>query len=183
MEFTRSYSNLSAVSLIAGFAVLLVGVFLFLSRPAGFSAAPPGQRMIVERGAIGLAAILNAIGLLLLAQRLAASAGGPWALAGAYLFLVGSVVLVIAEALKLSQPGNVYPLIVAYICLALLAQAAIGLGIVLSRELPAPLGWTTIAWNIAWLLILPLATPADMYFPILHHLMPLAIGISLLTTR
>jgi hypothetical protein len=42
------------------------------------------------------------------------------------------------------------------------------------------IGWATIGWNLVWLLVLPLATPRDIYFPVLHHVMPLVMGIALL---
>lgn len=183
MDFSQSYSNLSAFSLILGFGVLMVGVFLFLSRPVDMSLAPAARRLILERGVIGLAAVLNAVELLLLSEHLASSSGGAWARTGAYVLLIGTILLLNAEALGLSQPANTCPLIVAYVYLALLGQAAVGLGITLSGELPAPLGWATFAWNLAWLAILPLATPGDVYFPVLHHLMPLAIGVSLLAIK
>lgn len=63
-----------------------------------------------------------------------------------------------------------------YVVLALLGQAAVGIAIVRSETLPGALGWATTAWNVAWLLILFSATRAEVYFPVLHHVMPLAIG-------
>ena len=47
-------------------------------------------------------------------------------------------------------------------------------------ETAAWIGWATILWNLAWLVLLPLITPRDIYFPVLHHAMPLLIGIALL---
>jgi hypothetical protein len=32
-----------------------------------------------------------------------------------------------------------------------------------------------------WLVVLPVITPRDIYFPVLHHVMPLMIGIALLS--
>ena len=89
-----------------------------------------------------------------------------------------------AEALSLSlgegfeQRG--YALIVMCVVLAFLAQAAIGGALLQSRLLAAWIGWVTILWNLGWLVLLPGITPGDMYFPILHHLMPLLIGSALL---
>jgi len=42
------------------------------------------------------------------------------------------------------------------------------------------IGWVTILWNIAWLVVLTLFARRDIYFPVLHHVMPLVIGIALL---
>jgi hypothetical protein len=35
-------------------------------------------------------------------------------------------------------------------------------------------------WNVAFLVVLPLTSPRDMYYPILHHVVPLLIGMALL---
>lgn len=63
-----------------------------------------------------------------------------------------------------------------FVVLALLGQIAVGIAIVRSDALPDLLGWVTILWNIVWLMILTLTNPAEVYFPILHHAMPLTIG-------
>ena len=86
------------------------------------------------------------------------------------------MLIVSAEALGLSRAEPAYSLVVTYVLLALLGQAAVGFAVVHSGTLPALLGWATIAWNLTWLIILPLATPSEVYFPGLHHLMPLVIG-------
>jgi hypothetical protein len=41
-------------------------------------------------------------------------------------------------------------------------------------------GWATVIWSLAWLIILPIARPKDMYYPWLHYVAPLIIGIALL---
>jgi hypothetical protein len=50
-----------------------------------------------------------------------------------------------------------------------------------SRMIPSWIGWTTLVWNIAWLVALPVVSPTGIYFPVLHHVLPLVIGIALLT--
>jgi hypothetical protein len=75
---------------------------------------------------------------------------------------------------------NLYPLIVIYVALAFLAQAAIGGALLQARLLGEWIGWATIIWNLAWLVVLALITRRDICFPILHHVMPLVIGIALL---
>ena len=51
-----------------------------------------------------------------------------------------------------------------------------------SSRAPARCGRPVVGVDIAlrWLVILPLATPKDIHFPVLHHVMPLVIGIALL---
>jgi hypothetical protein len=73
-----------------------------------------------------------------------------------------------------------YPLIVVHVVLAFLGQAAIGGALWQSKLLAPWIGWATILWNLAWLVALPIITPHDIYFPILHGLMPLLIGAPLL---
>jgi len=99
---------------------------------------------------------------------------------GASAYFFGAVLLVAAEAMRLPEGQASYPLIVVYVVLAFLGQAAIGGALLQSNLLPAWIGWTTVVWNVALLVILPIVTPGDIYFPVQHHLMPLLIGISLL---
>ena len=85
------------------------------------------------------------------------------------------------EALSLSQGyEKLYALIVIYVVLAFLAQAVLGGSLLQSGLLAAWIGWLAILWNIAWLVALPVTSPRDIYFPVLHHVMPLVIGIALL---
>jgi hypothetical protein len=37
-----------------------------------------------------------------------------------------------------------------------------------------------VAWNLGWLVALPILSPGDLYFPVLHHPVPLLVGIALL---
>lgn len=53
----------------------------------------------------------------------------------------------------------------------------------MSGLLPAWVGWTMVAWNIGWLIVLPIFTPSNMYYPFVHFLPWLLIGIALLVAR
>jgi hypothetical protein len=82
---------------------------------------------------------------------------------------------VAAEALSLRLGyGQTYPLIVIYVVMAFLAQVAIGGALLQLGVLAAWIGWATILWNLAWLVALPIITPRDIYFPVLHHFAPLS---------
>ena len=86
-----------------------------------------------------------------------------------------------AEALALTLGfEKVIGLINIYVVMAFLAEAAIGGAVIQAGLLAAWIGWATILWNIAWLVALSLISRRDMYFPALHYLMPLVIGIALL---
>ena len=67
-----------------------------------------------------------------------------------------------------------------FIFLSLLGQAAFGVSILRAGLLPGWVGWVTVAWGVAWMVILPIARPQDMYYPWLHYVVPLTIGIALL---
>ena len=48
------------------------------------------------------------------------------------------------------------------------------------KLVPRWIGWATAVWNLAWLAGLVLARPWDIYFPILHLVMPVFIGAALI---
>lgn len=174
-----SFQRMAGAFLVLGFFAHAVGVLMFVSRRGGV--APGPGFMAVERSSIMTAVVLTAIGLMLLDGHLQDTAGGILTRMGGTTYLFAGAVLLTAEAFALSQgEKNVYALIVIYVVLAFLAQVAIGGALLQSILLPAWIGWLTIAWNLGWLVILPIITPGDMYYPVLHHLMPLLIGVPLL---
>ncbi len=100
---------------------------------------------------------------------------------GASAYLIGATLITTAELLALNLGGNVRELGPMYVVIAFLAQASIGGALLRSRMVPTWIGWTTLLWNLAWLVVLPLVSPIGIYFPVLHHVFPLVIGIALLT--
>lgn len=183
MRLKTGYAELSGLSMVLGFTVFFAGGLLFISRSGTLAQDPTSPRFILERILIMTAVILTAIGLLLLEEHLRSTGGGGWTRIGSHLYLIAGVILLCAETLRLSQWEQVYPLIVTYVVLAFLAQAAIGLGITQSQTLPSNVGWFTIGWNLVWLVILLLVTPADIYYPPLHHIIPLVIGLTLVRSK
>ncbi len=168
--------------LVAGIVPLAIGVALFIGR-AGTAGGEPRSpaHFAWERGSILTAVILTALGLVALEALLRNTAGEPLGRIGTSAYFLGAVVLVTAEALSLSESGtSSYPLIVVYVMTALLGQAAVGGALVQSGLLPAWVGWSAVIWNLGWLVVLPLVTPQDMYYPVLHHVIPLAVGAALL---
>ncbi len=127
---------------------------------------PPRSRthFIVERSSIMCGAILAAIGFELLADAFQ-NAGGVLAIIGATAYLFGAVLLVAGEALSLTMGYETYPVIVIYVVMAFLAQAAIGGAVIQSGLLAASIGWIMILWNIVWLIVLSLFSRRDMYSP------------------
>jgi hypothetical protein len=174
--------------LVLGFVANLAGVLMFTIRGgAGGDASPSHTFFVWERSVILAAVILTAIGFVLLEGHFRNTDGRVLARTGATAYLFAGILLVAAEALSLGlgeefgQRG--YALFVIYVVLAFLAQAAIGGALLQAGLLARWIGWVTILWNLAWLVVLPVITPEDIYFPFLHHLMPLLIGSALLLWR
>jgi hypothetical protein len=117
----------------------------------------------------------------LLADHPDLGAGRVLARIGASAYMFGGVVGVVAETIDLTVSAvGVYPLIVVYVVLAFLAQAAIGGGLRHANLLAPWIGWTTIVWNLGFLVGLVVLTPHDVYYPVAHHVAPLLIGGALL---
>lgn len=170
--------------LVLGFVSNLAGVLMFSIRGGTGGGTSPSHTFFVwERGFFMAAVVLTTVGFVLLEGHLHNTNGGVLARTGATAYLFAGILLVAAESLILSRgfdEKRVFALIVIYVVLAFLAQAAIGGASLQSGLLATWIGWVTLLWNLAFLVVLPVTTPADIYFPILHHLMPLLIGSALL---
>jgi hypothetical protein len=168
--------------LVLGNVAVLPGLLMFWIRGGHRGGAPPSPAYFVwERSFVIAAVVLTAIGFVLFEGHLQDTAGRTLARMGATAYFFGAILVVAAEALSLTLGyEKLYTLIVIYVVVAFLAQAAIGGAVLQSGVLAAWIGWVSIVWNLAWLVVLPLITPRDMYFPVLHHLTPLLIGGALL---
>jgi hypothetical protein len=172
----------TGVLMIAAQVPMALGLSLFMGRNGAKGGAPQSPALFVwERGGWLAAVFLTAFGLILLEGTLQETKGRARLGASAYFF--GAVLVVVAEAMPLPLDRPSYPLIVIYVGLAFLGQAAIGAALLQSALLAAWVGWTTLIWNVGWLVILPIVSPHDLYYPILHHMMPLLIGIMLVARR
>jgi hypothetical protein len=182
--------NLTTQQTVCGWLLILSGI-IFL--PAGllftgrailkWPAAQSQGYLYWERGLVMAAILVATLGLVLLERILAVAGDGILAPLGMAIFLIGTVLVIAAEAFSLSQQEYIYPPIVVFVILAFLGEAAFGASILRTGILPAWVGWTTVIWNLAWLVILPIARPQDMYFPWLFYVAPELIGILLLARR
>jgi hypothetical protein len=175
--------RVTGASLALSFFVFLVGGLLFAARNgmAGHP-APNFAYLALERGFVMAAAVIAALGLALLATTVGqvhATAILPVRVAAA-VYAVGVILLLVGELRTLHSGRFPYALIVAYVVLAFLTQAAFGVILLRTGFLPAWIGWVALSWNIAWLILLLILTPGNIYFPVLHHMIPLIVGISLL---
>jgi hypothetical protein len=178
-----SLERVAGFALVLGNVAVLPGLLMFWFRGGERGGAPPSPAYFVwERSFILAAVVLTAIGFVLLEGHLQTSAGHVLARIGATAYLFAGILVVAAESLNPSLGyDKLYRLIVIYVVVAFLAQAAIGGAALQSGMLAAWIGWATILWNLVWLVVLPMITPRDIYFPVLHHVMPLVIGIALLS--
>lgn len=168
--------------LVLGTAVQFPGLLMFWIRGGQRGGLPPTPAYYAwERGFVLAAIILTALGFALFEAQLQNTGGQILARVGVTACVFAGILGVAAEALNLSRAGpGLYPLIVVYVVLTFLAQAAIGGGLLQAGAVAPWIGWATLIWNSAWLVVLPLVTPRDIYFPVLHQVAPLVIGIALL---
>jgi hypothetical protein len=173
----------AAALLLLGNLIIFPGLMMFWIRGGWRAGArPPSPAAFAwERGFIFAGIIVTVIGFMLLEGQLENTAGGILARIGAIAYLMAGIFGVAGEALGLAiKDQNLYPLIVVYVVVAFLAQAMIGGALLQAGLVAGWIGVATVVWNLAWLVVLPLLTPRDIYFPVLHHVMPLVIGIALL---
>jgi hypothetical protein len=175
----------TASLMILGFVVFGMGGILFTGR--AIWQWPAGQTpcyLLWERGCVIAAVLLNVWGLVLLEDMLSSADGPAIARLGMVTYGFGAVTVVVAETTNLStREGKrewVYSQVVLYVVLAFLAQGAFGVALLQTELVAEWVGWAAIIWNLAWMVILPIFSPHNMYYPALHHFAPLIIGIALL---
>ncbi len=136
---------------------------------------------VTERVFIIAAVIFTALGFVLLEGAFRDKNGHTLARLGAYGYFFAALLITTAELLALNLGGNVREFGPIYVVIAFIAEALIGGALLRSHMVPTSIGWITLLWNIAWLVLLPLVSPIGIYFPVLHYVLPLVIGIALLT--
>ncbi|MBX3056166.1 MAG: hypothetical protein KF770_06800 [Anaerolineae bacterium] len=178
-----SERQITAILLIACGLIFTVGGILYTGRAIWqWPASATAVYLRWERGSVILAILVTAWGLVLLEDLLRAAGDPVIARLGMVTYLIGAVVVIVAETAYLYNRQWVYSQTVLYVILALLAQAAFGLSLLQTRLVPGWAGWTALIWNLFWLIVLPIAARDDMYYPALHHVAPFVIGIALLTS-
>jgi len=179
-----SERQIAAILLILCFVVFAVGGILFMGRAMlKWPAAASPSYLIWERGFIIAAVLINLLGLGLLEGMLRDAGDSIFAKMGLTITVIAVAVLVGAEASIMSNREQPYAQIVIYVVLAFLAQAAFGVALLRTDVVAGWVGWATLIWNLAWLIVLPIVSSRDIYYPVLHHAAPLLIGIALLVKR
>jgi hypothetical protein len=165
--------------LLAANALVLVGIFMFGFRV--FLHAPFGTRPGYyqwERGFICGGFLVLALGLAGL-NRLLQQAGDPLlSNIGLTAYVMGAVLLALVEISWITAAGLpdrlTGTLIRTFVVMSFVGQAAFGAAMLQTRLLPGWLGWTTVIWNFAWLVLM--LTARDPYYPFMHLQLPLLAG-------
>jgi len=116
-----------------------------------------------ERGLVMAAILVATLGLALLERLLEAAGDRMLAPAGIVLFLIGTSLVFMAETTTINRQEPIYAMIVVFVALIFLGEAGFGASILRTGLLPGWVGWATVLWNLAWLAILPIARPQDVY--------------------
>jgi hypothetical protein len=178
-DFSRR--SIAASLLILSFVVFSVGGVLYTGRAMWrWPAGQTSRYLFWERGFVIAAVMATVLGLVLLEDMLSSAGDSGIARVGLVTYLFGAVVIVIAETTYLARHEWVYPQVLFYIALAFLSQVAFGAALLQTGLVADWVGWVTIVWNLGWPVILPIFSRRDLYFPVLHHVAPLIIGIALL---
>lgn len=180
---TQGLSTRTAVAslLVLCFVVFTFGGVLYAGRAfLKWQINETSSHVIWERGFVIGGVLATVLGLALLEDMLRAAGEPVLSRLGMVAYLFGAVVVIVAETAYLGKRDWIYPQIVLYVVLAFLAQTAFGASLLQTGLVAGWAGWVTIIWNLGWLLVMLFVRPPDIYFPVLHHVAPLIIGIALL---
>ena len=176
-----SERTVAASLLVLTFMIFEVGGILFTGRTMlDWQIEDRIVHMRWERTFVILPTILTVLGLVLLADLLRAAGDTYLAQLGMVTYLFGAGLVVVAETRFLHDGDWNNPQVVTFVVLALLAQAAIGTALLQTALLPTWVGWTTVIWNLGYLLIIAVVRPREVYYPAIHCVAPLVIGIALM---
>jgi hypothetical protein len=182
-----SAEGLYGVQVLAGYLLILSaalffpGAMLYTGRAIWkWRAAAAPTYLRLERGFVMAALLAAVLGFTLLDRALEATGSTVFAPMGLVTYIIAAALGFVAETGFLGRENWPAATTVAHVVLAFLAQAAFGAALIETSFLPAWAGWVTVIWNLAWLVVLPIRR-RDMYYPWLHYVAPLLIGILLLS--
>jgi len=173
--------RLTAALLIGCFAVFVVGGMLYTGRAIWkWPVAQTNTYLLWERGWIIAAALVNLLGFVMLAGLLQNAGDTVIARLALTLYVVATGVLLVAEGTLMFNRQWIMPQVVIYVVLAFLLQAAFGVALLRTGLVASWAAWSTIIWNLGWLAFFAIVRPDDIYYPVLHHVAPVLIGVALL---
>jgi hypothetical protein len=132
-----------------------------------------------ERALVMSSYVAAALGTAVLEPALAEAGAAILGRLAAIAFPMAASVALVMEAVTINGPEQ-YALIVVSVLLLFGAELLLGAAVLACRLVPAWVGWAAVAWNVVWPAILPIASPGDLYYPILHAIPLLMISIPLI---
>lgn len=166
--------------LLIGSGVLFLAVAVMFTGRSYWAWSTGGAFIAWERSIVIASVLMSLVGFAVL-ELLLRSAGAIVPTRLAFLmYLIGATVLVSAETALIGGRPYVYAQIVTWMILAFLAQAVFGVALLSTAIVPSWAGWSTIVWNVGIFALLVTVAPSDMYYPGVHFVAPVLIGIALL---
>jgi hypothetical protein len=171
--------RVSGLLLLSAFALNLGGVVMYA---AGTEYGWVGETLTYhawERVLFMSSYVAAALGTALLERTLAEAGAAILGRLAAIAFPMAASVTLVMEAVTFHAPEP-HALIVVAVLLLFGAELLLGAAVLASRLVPAWAGWAALVWNGAWPAILPIVSPGDPYYPILHAIPLLMISIPLI---
>jgi len=179
IETLVTVRRLSGILLLAGFALNFGGVVMYsFGTEYGWVAETPAYHAR-ERGLFMVGYVAAALGVALLEPVLSKAGATILPRLVATAFPMATVVVLVMEALSFAGAGAPAALVVLAVLLLFGAEVLLGGALLVIRLVPAWIGWATVAWNVAWPVVLAVVSPGDPYYPVLHAIPLLVIGIPL----
>ncbi len=178
--------QVSGLLLLVAFLLNLGGVVMYTAGTAyGWVVETPTFHAS-ERALIMGSYVAAALGTAVLEPALGEAGAAILARLAAIAFPMAASVALVMEAVGLD---GLWPpaLMVVAVLLLFGAGALLGAAILASRLVPTWVGWAAVVWNVAWPAVLPtlwgvlpMVSPGDLYYPILHGIPLLLISIPLI---
>jgi hypothetical protein len=136
-----------------------------------------------ERALLMSSYVAAALGAAVLEPALAEAGASILGRLAAVAFPMAASVALVMEAVSIDgaefRPSS-HALIVVVVLLLFGAELLLGAAVLASRLVPVWVGWAAIVWNVVWPAILPIVSPGEPYYPILHAIPLLMISIPLI---
>jgi hypothetical protein len=171
--------RVSGLLLLLAIVLTLGGVVMYsLGTEYGWVGETPTYHAW-ERALFMSSYVAAALGTAVLEPALAEAGAAILGRLAAIAFPMAASVALVMEAVTINGPEP-YALIVVAVLLLFGAEALLSAAVLASRLVPAWVGWAAVIWNVAWPAILPIISPGDPYYPILHAIPLLMISIPLI---
>lgn len=178
-----SERTVAASLLVLSFGIFGIGGVLFTGRAfLKWQIEDTATHLRWERGFVIAGTLAALLGLALLEDMLHVAGDSYLARLGMVTYLLGVVLVVVAETKYVSTGEWNYAQVVVYVVLAILGETAFGSALLQTGLVAGWAGWSTVIWNLGLLLIILVVRPRDIYFPVIHLVAPLIIGIALVAS-